>query len=98
MPIRHRIVATALLLALGCALGGMNCGDPLIDGSCDTHCDCDQTTAPVKTPGEWLCNEDKCCEYVPTGLCDDTTPCRAGQTCPAAAGGEGFCFTPRNCE
>lgn len=70
-------VSLAGLLA---AVMWVGCGSskPELDGACQSDCDCKRTDAPLRCPGEWLCNADRLCEYT----CED--PC-GGQvsTCPA---------------
>ena len=55
--------AFALLAAL------MSCGPATLGGPCQTTCDCKLTTAPVKCPGEWVCNAQSTCEYTCKNTC-----------------------------
>jgi hypothetical protein len=56
------------------------CGPANLGGPCNTTCDCKLTTAPVKCPGEWICNAQSTCEYT----CKN--PCETGgvYTCSAS--------------
>jgi hypothetical protein len=60
-------------------LASLSCGSPTLGGPCQSHCDCTATTAPIKCPGEWVCNVDKRCEYQCKDTCDTSTVF----TCPA---------------
>jgi hypothetical protein len=82
-----------LLLTVAFALGAAACGDPRLDGPCNVTCDCKRTDAPVKCPGEWLCNPQKTCEY----------SCRPGcagpvSTCPSDSDCNGsICSERKSC-
>lgn len=72
----------ALLLAAAILLAPA-CGDPKLGGPCQASCDCKETHAPVRCPGEWVCNPQKTCEYSCKSPCGTGAPytCRDGEEC-----------------
>ncbi|MFZ5471505.1 MAG: hypothetical protein ACOZIN_18935 [Myxococcota bacterium] len=68
----------ALLLALG--LFAAACGGA---ATCQTSCDCAQTSAGSACPGEWVCSAAKTCEYACKTACNTGAPytCRDGEEC-----------------
>ena len=77
-----RALAVVFHLAVALLLGGglTACGESA--QSCETTCDCTQTDAPMRCPGEWVCNADKLCEYSCKGQCSEFPyTCRSEETC-----------------
>jgi hypothetical protein len=67
-----------LLLALAA------CGPskPELAGPCAATCECKRTDAPLKCPGEWVCNGDKLCEYTCKSTCSGgVSTCPSGSEC-----------------
>jgi hypothetical protein len=69
------LCSVLILLVTGTACGPANLGGP-----CNTTCDCKLTTAPVKCPGEWICNAQSTCEYT----CKNTCQTGGVYTCSAS--------------
>jgi hypothetical protein len=59
-------------LALFFSLAFLACGPTSLGGPCNQRCDCPQNNAPVKCPGEWVCNTAKTCEYQCKAACDNS--------------------------
>lgn len=77
------VVAVGLSLACG--------GSTVAAGPCSATCDCKQTSAPVKCPGEWQCVSGTCeykcqsqCSELPH-TCAASEPCN-GSICSARTG------------
>lgn len=69
-------VAVLALLSPGC---GNSAAMPT---ACEKTCDCTQTEAPVRCPGEWICNAQKTCEYKCQSACSgDVYTCPDGTDC-----------------
>lgn len=49
--------------------------------SCKTHCDCTDTHAPVKCPGEWACVEGACAYECRSPCTELPYTCGAGESC-----------------
>ncbi len=75
-----RSLVIAALLFAGCG------GDGKLGESCAQTCDCKETHAPLRCPGEWVCNEQKRCEYICKPTCADGAPstCRDDDVCNGA--------------
>jgi hypothetical protein len=71
-----RLAPAALLFA---ALLFTSCTPSTIGGPCAQTCDCKETTAPVRCPGEWVCNPQSLCEYTCKSSCDPN----GVYTCPS---------------
>ena len=72
------------LVILVLAVAQLSCGgNPKLGGPCQATCDCTSTTAGSKCLGEWICNEQKTCEYECKSNCSNSAPstCRDGEEC-----------------
>lgn len=78
--LRRPLLAGLALIVLS-GLGLAACGPvrPELDGTCESFCDCKRGDAPLRCPGEWLCNTDHVCEYT----CSDNLCSGEVTTCPA---------------
>ncbi len=66
------------------AAAALSCGAaPPADTSCQTSCDCKQTSAAQSCLGEWVCNAQNTCAYACKGACALGAPytCRDGEDC-----------------
>ena len=63
----------ALLVSLGLVIAA--CGTSTIGRPCTeaagTGCHCNTDPAPIKCPGDWICNAQKRCEYTCAPTCED---------------------------
>jgi hypothetical protein len=76
-------LALSLVLAVGWLSGCDSVDRPELGGPCAQTCDCAPTdTAPLRCPGEWVCNPERTCEYVCKTPCA-TLPytCAADESC-----------------
>jgi hypothetical protein len=63
----------AAALSLGCGASSLQ--------TCNTHCDCKSTDAPVKCPGEWACASGTC-EYQCRSQCTQLPyTCASNEEC-----------------
>ena len=83
-----RLMAVVLLaMVCGCS-PSTNFG-----GTCETPCDCEQTYAPVRCIGEWICNAEKTCEYECKAPCvAPPYTCASDETCNGS-----FCSERGSC-
>ncbi len=58
----------------------VSCGRSELAGPCQSTCDCTRADAPLKCPGEWVCNAEKTCEYT----CQPTCSLGGVYTCPSS--------------
>lgn len=70
-------------IALGALAALFGCGSAPSATPCQTSCDCQQTTADSRCPGEWVCNAEKVCAWACKGTCQEGAPytCRDGEEC-----------------
>ena len=71
------------LLLCACAAWLASCVPSTIGGPCQQTCDCQEKTAPVRCPGEWVCNPQQLCEYTCKNSCDPggVYTCASGDDC-----------------
>lgn len=74
----------SLLLLLCLAAAG--CGPTTLAGPCQATCDCPVMNAPIRCPGEWVCNAQKRCEYQCQDACGSglDAGCASGKSCNGA--------------
>lgn len=72
--IRRRV----MLVSAAVLISASGCGPQ----TCKTSCDCTETTAPLKCPGEWTCGAAGTCEYACRAPCEQQPyTCAEGQSC-----------------
>jgi hypothetical protein len=62
----------------------VSCGPANLGGLCQKTCDCKPSaTAPLKCPGEWVCNAQSTCEYTCKNTCQigGVYTCSSGDDC-----------------
>lgn len=70
------------LLAAAAALL-LSCGPATLGGPCQATCDCKEKNAPIRCPGEWVCNAAQTCEYTCKNTCEagGVYTCSSGDDC-----------------
>lgn len=83
----------AALVLLDVFPGGCSCSpSSTVAGPCTDACACPALNAPIKCPGQWLCNGSQRCEYACSESCLDDGGCATTtKTCNASSG---LCLAP----